>query len=107
MKIINLVQLIKDYNTFFYPFVLDDSGISEILEDIKYKYGESCIEEGDTFCLEHKKYIENSFGSLDAQIILFNFKLISKKYKYIIDEDTGEQVFDEVIEEVVEYLGFN
>lgn len=107
MRIINLVQLIEDYNTFFYPFLLDDSGISEILEDIKYKYGESCIEEGDTFCLENKKYIENSFGSLDAEIVLFNFKLVSRKCTYITDEDTGEQVIDEVIEEVVEYLGFN
>lgn len=106
MRIINLVQLIEDYNTFF-NILLDDSGISEILEDVAYKFGESGANEGDYFGLEKIRYFKNNGSYGFSLTTLFSFKVISKKYKYIIDEDTGEQVVDEVIEEVVEYLGFN
>ena len=106
MKIINLNKLIQEYNN-HYGFI-DKAGIEKLKEDVYYKFCESGANEGDYFCLEEIKYFKNGFSSLDKIKItlLFNFKVISKKYKYIIDEDTGEQVFDEVIEEIVEYLGF-
>lgn len=106
MKIKNLNKLINDYEKVFNTSI-DDCGINEILEDVQYKCNESCVREGEVFCLEEKLYKKNGFGFLDAEIILFNFEVISRNYKYITDEDTGEQVVDMVEEEIVEYLGYN
>ena len=77
MRIENLTKFIKDYELIF-NVSLDEYGIDDLYNNVTYKCGESYIKEGDTFCVEDKKYIKNIFGSLDAQIISFNFKVISK-----------------------------